>query len=249
MIKTNWTTSENIYFGQIIEVDMISAGMTIIRLDKLLPERIIKKLEKIKKSEQSIAIGKISRITEFKTLSKLISNGIRDRVQNFLMINEINDNHLISIKKDAVFVRNIVPKKLILDDGTQFRFKNNYTTFLKLGQLELYAVPRRFLVDVKGIKDSSLHQKYMIRFILDILNLLEQNDRVEAAATIQQFRKDYIQKLLPIGFYREFNSTSCYTIINGRNIYQFETFTEDNKETLNIIYNLKNIILILANIV
>ena len=56
----------------IVEYDIKSAGFSVIKEKKLLPEKVITKLEGMKKEDRNIAIGKYQK--SIPTLSKEIVN-------------------------------------------------------------------------------------------------------------------------------------------------------------------------------
>ena len=245
----NYTADVDVFLGQITEIDMASAGMTVIRQEKLLPASIIARIERLPKGDQSVAVGKISRIPAFQGLANKVTNGIRRRVEEMLGMNGIGQDRILSVKRDAVFVTGPAPSSLVLRDGTRFKAKNSYTSFCRLGPVEVYAVPRRGIADLKGIPDESrgLHRDFMTRMILDVLLLIEKDQRVEAAHTLQIFKRDYCAKLLPIGFYREFNSASAYAVSAGGRVFQISGSTGPfDKADLEIAYNIRNVIVPLA---
>ena len=244
----NYTADVDIFLGQITEVDMSDAGMSVIRAERLLAPSLIARLEALPKSERSVAVGKISRIPEFKGLANKVTDGIRRRVEAMLKMNEVGDDRILSVKRDAVFVVGPPPAKLLLNDGTKFKLKASYTAFARLGGVELYGVPRRGTADLKGIPEErrGLHSNFTTRMVLDVLGMIERGDRVEAAHTLQLFRRDYASRALPVGFYREFNSASTYAVAAGGRVFQLEGNEVPDKAELEIAYNLRNVITPLA---
>jgi hypothetical protein len=245
----NYTAPVDVFVGQITEVDMVSAGMTVIRSEGLLPRAVLAEVEALPKHQQSVAIGKLSRTPELKALSGKITDGIRRRVENMLQINSIGDDRILSVKRDAVFVTGPPPARLVLSDGTKFKLKNGYTAFAKLGTVEVYGVPRRGTVDLKGVPEEKrhLHRQFVTRMVLDVLGLIERADRVEAAATLQQFLSEYSALRLPAGFYREFNSASAFARHAGRSLYLIDSDgTDIDKSEIDITHNIRNVVIPLA---
>jgi hypothetical protein len=244
----NWTAPHDVFLGQITEVDMSSAGLTVIRQEGLLPAKVLARVEALPKSQQSVAVGKLSRLPEFKGLAGCVTEGIRKRVDAMLQQNDVGADRILSVKRDAVFVTGPAPGRLILQDGTRFKIKGSYTSFASLGGVEVYAVPRRGIADLKGIPDErrELHAKFITRMVLDVLGMIERNNLVEAADTLQQFRRDYAARLLPLGFYREFNSTSAYAVRAGDNVFHLDGESDVDRSAIEIAYNLKNVVVPLA---
>ena len=244
----NWTAPHDVFLGQITEVDMSSAGLTVIRQEGLLPAKVLARVEALPKSQQSVAVGKLSRLPEFKGLAGRVTEGIRKRVDAMLQQNDVGADRILSVKRDAVFVTGPAPGRLILQDGTRFKIKGSYTSFASLGGVEVYAVPRRGIADLKGIPNErrELHAKFITRMVLDVLGMIERNNLVEAADTLQQFRRDYAARLLPLGFYREFNSTSAYAVRAGDNVFHLDGESDVDRSAIEIAYNLKHVVVPLA---
>jgi hypothetical protein len=141
-----------------------------------------------------------------------------------------------------------VPSGLVLRDGTKFRVKGSYTSFCRLGGVEVYAVPRRGFADLKGIPEErrALHKEYTTRMVLDVMGILERGDRVEAAHTLQLFKRDYCARKLPVGFYREFNSASSFAVTAGSRVFQFDGDAGVDRADLEIAHNLRNVIIPLS---
>ena len=245
----NWTAPHDVFIGQITEVDMASAGLSVIRIERLLSPAQIARIEALPKSERSIFIGKLSLNRAHKELSQRITDGIRMRMGQILALNDIGIDRLLSVKRDAVFITGPSPSKLRLPDSTAFAIKSSYTSFAKLGIVEGYAEQRRKIVDVKGLsKDRRhLHANYITRMITDVLALMEQNRLRDAAATLQLFRREYVNLLLPVEFYREFNAASAYLMrVGSASIHCDNIGTEFPLSSIEIAYNVRNVIIPLA---
>ena len=245
----NWTAAHDVFIGQITEIDMASAGLSVIKSERLLPANFIARLESLPKDERSIAIGKLSLKKEFKDVAMKITDGIRYRMGAVLDLNGIGLDRLLSVKRDAVFVTGPAPSKLRLPDGTMFAIKSSFSSFAKLGTVEVYAAPRRKIVELKGIgkEKRHLHDEYCTRFISDVLLLIERNNLRDAAATIQLFRRNYVERMLPEGFYREFNAQSTFVQRFGSMFVSSDTVGSGiDFRNLEIAYNIRNVITPLA---
>ena len=244
----NWTAPVNLFIGQITELDMVSAGLSVIKAERLLPVNIIQRIDRLPKHKQSIAIGKISRLTEFKSLASDITKGIQRYVNMMLTNNNVSEDRILSVKRDAVFITGPCPGQLIINPFIKFKAKHSYTSFIKIGSIEVYAVPKRSIVDIKGIPNERIdrHKDGIIRLVLDFLRYIEIDNANEAAETLQQFRDDYLQRKLPINFYREFNAMSLYAVKAGGHIYQLELGDGLTVNDIEILYNLHNVIIPLA---
>jgi hypothetical protein len=103
-LKSNFTNREISYIRRqpIYEMDMKDAGMSVIRSFKLLPPKIISKLEALPKRQRAIKVGLLRK--KDLAFSKEFHGGMRLVVDEFIRTNEIAESRVICIKNDAVFI-------------------------------------------------------------------------------------------------------------------------------------------------
>lgn len=243
-----FTIAVDVFNGQITEIDMVAAGMTVIRNDALVSPAVLARLERLPKLEQSVAVGKLSRLPGFKDLAGRVTEGIRARLEYVLEINGVTTDRIVSVKRDAVFVSGPPPARMVLSDGTRFKVKGSYTSFARLGQVEVYAVPRRGLAVIKGIPQEKrhLHDDFTTRMVLDVLFMMERDDMKAAAGTLQRFRREYVSRKLPLGFYRSFDSSSGYVMRCGTQSYLFDGESDVDRDDIEIVHNLRSVVIPLA---
>ena len=75
----------------------------------------------------------------------------------------------------------------------------------------------------------------MIDFLLYIINSIQTTDIQNVIIDLGNFYREYINRSLPIGYYREFNSDSRYKI--GGFIVDDIPDTIDNRNAVDISYN------------
>ena len=196
----------------IYEYDMKEAGFSIIKDYMLLDIDTINKLKAMSKHDRAIKIGKIQR--KDKTLSDGLKVGFVDCRQQFITSNNLEDNDIISIKKDALFVKKRCKN---------CEFFNN-------------------ILFRKGISDDmvELHADGILEFIRKVFRTIETGTEIDVIRYIISFLDKYKAKKLPISYYREFNSRSLYTRIDTDDFY--ENYIDDI-DMLNIRYNYDNIII------
>jgi hypothetical protein len=245
-----WTAPVDTLVGtQIVEIDMVSAGMTVIRIDGLVPPDVLARLEAMPKRETSVAVGKLSRTREHAGLSGAVTEGIRRRMELILLENGYAADEILAVKRDAVYVVGRSPSRLVLPDGTAFKIKGAYNAFARLGNVEVYAVPRRGTADVKGMdaEDADLHRPFILRMVLDFLAMVAAGRVDEAASTLARFRSDYVRRLLPVGFYREFGASAGLQLRTpGGVAYQVRGAAGIPIDELDIAFNVRNVIVPLA---
>lgn len=261
--KTMYTdTSVEILISDIIEYDIKSAGLTMIRKFKLLPDDKIKELEAIKdKAALNKTIGNLE--IKNKALVEAKNEKFKDYRIRFYIDNELEDDDILSIKKDALFVKKYC-YELEFDGDVQFVEKNKYFAYMYLNHLELYfkddsdmntrkrivkiSKPKD-LVHVKGIKDDKLeyHRDYMIKFLHTFMKMYAEADIDVTRRYLVKFINQYKKRLLEPGYYREFNQLSNYKVLMDGKLLELE-YT-DEVYNCDISYNYNNIIVPLVSLV
>lgn len=230
-------SSFNIFNGEIIEYDMADAGFNLIKEYNLLSDTTIEKLSKQGKRDRTFSIGKIR--GKNKEFSKELTQKFQDARKLFFEANELEDQDILSIKKDAIItLRPCTNQKF----GTfiNFREKNNYTSYIYTGKLEIYYVPKvdgSYVVDVKGINDDIIkyHNDYLLAFIARYFYNVENHDRAEAIKYINRFITDYKFRKLDVGYYRTFDSNSIF--MEETTDVIFSDYDNADKSKLDIRYN------------
>lgn len=201
---------------EIIEYDMVSAGLNICKEYKLLPENEIEELFQLPKNIRVIRLGLLQK--ENKSLVRDMNEGFKKARQLFFEANKIEDDEVISIKKDAVFVT----KRCRVREFGNIRFepKNTYTSYYRINGMEFYFNNKNG-IDVKGIQNDllELHKDYMLSFLHRFFYMNETSKPKFIIKYLNEFTYNYKTKQLPIGFYRELNRESTFRTgekINGQ---------------------------------
>lgn len=215
----------------IIEYDMKEAGLSLIKEFKLLDNKLIERISKEDKKIRNILIGNIQK--DNKELVKELKEAFIYARKLFFEANNIDNNDIISIKKDAIFVSKIC-KIQKFGDNINFRPKNFYTSYINLGKkLELYYNIEK--LDVKGLSDTNYnkHKDYIINFLKIFISIIESGDIVKSIKYLRNFIDEYKWKKLDIGYYRSFDNKSIYKKID--NDMEFDRCF--NIDELDITYN------------
>lgn len=219
--KTTWMNPniEYLFNSEIIEYDIKDAGFNLIKQYKLLPAEKIQELEKLGKGfERHKQVGILQRNNqEFSTalLSKFAE------IRNiFINMNNIDDNDIISVKKDALFIVGHVEKtKFGIIEFDKKHVYSSYIRFPNVQNLEIYY--SNMGLDVKGMSENAMnrHRIYMLDFLYKTLGMIEiHSTRVKR--NIMKFIEEYKCGQLEEGYYLEFNNMSreINPIFNYRNI-------------------------------
>lgn len=246
--KDLYTTEEYDYIigKKIIEYDIKSAGINLCKYYRLLPKEKLKFLDTLDKNTQKIQIGKYMRSDpEFSENHTKSFKWIR---KEFFKKNDIQDDDVISIKKDAIFIVGRKCKNNVFEN-VEFVEKNIYTSYHKFGNIELYYNSRKNILDVKGINNNNLlYHDAFIEILKHIFRLLEDDKQDEFIKFIQRFSSEYKSAKLEPEYYREFNSGSNFILKNDEDsdlnyVFGLGSIDESLIDRLDISYNYINYIL------
>lgn len=230
--------------SEIVEYDIKSANISIIKTYKMLEPDIISKIENMKKQDRVIAVGKIMK--KDKSFSKNLESYFNSIMNTFIDDNSLDkDYDIASIKRDAAFVINRKIKKSKYGEYINFIPKNKYHAYLFLSPYEFYFGENK--IDVKGIQDDilQLHDNGILSFLFDIINIAERTnmDQVAINRYLQEFCIAYKNRELGFDMYREFTNESRFRY----NIMGEQMLLSDIDESLinkiDISYNYTHIIL------
>lgn len=241
--KDNYVANySSIISSYIREYDISKANINILKESNCITDDLYNYLLLSPKTEREIYVGKMIRYNN--QLSNVLKNGFLNARKNLFESNQIDSFSVLSIKKDAVY---LIDKVL---EHTQFglinfKLANVYTSFYKIGNLELYY--GKELLHVKGINDNNIkkyHNDYIYDLLLYIFEMAEDVGVVEVLLTLNQVLEKYKNLELEIGYYREFNANSKYRLNFNSITYGQDTIgleyiedTYENKKALNISYN------------
>lgn len=230
--------------SEIIEWDIKSANISIIKAYKLLPEDMIEKIENMPKKARNVTVGKIG--MKDKTFMSTLEDKFTEVVERFINENNLDMNYdVLSVKRDAVFVinRNITSNSQM--GAINFIPKNIYTGFIYIKPYEFYWTGKDVEMKNLSIDYQKLHTDGILSFIKDIFILASRNDFKRLKLYLVEFVNAYKKKELPFDFYRTFDSMSKFTIYfdYGDRVIMSDNVDESLLKNLDISYNYINIVL------
>lgn len=234
--RTNYLNKDIVYMKNtvITEYDIRSAGFTVIKSKKLLPEEEIQSLEKVDKQQRNILIGK--RILQFPKISEEIIKTLEEVRRNFVVLNELYDEDILSIKKDAMFIIKKTPTVLKIGDF-EFRQKAKYTSYCYINQKEFYFSSSTDELDVKGVGDEirELQKDYLLKDTKKIFSMAERLTSDQLFVFLKQYRSKYLNRQLNKEVYRDLGNGKFS--ING---YFFDTIGDEELADVDISQNYIN---------
>ena len=207
--KSTWLNPniEYLFNDDIIEYDIHDAGFSLIQQYQLLPPEKIKELERIPKGiQRHIQVGVLQR--DDKEFSKRLTDKFTEVRALFMMMNQLKDDSIISVKKDAIYTIGKVKRTTF--GKVKFMEKNHYSSYIRfpdITNLELYYGENG--IDVKGMGDAAVnrHRLYMLEFLRKTIKSIEQQDSSVKRKFIRFFNQ-YKFDELDEEFYIEFNNVS-----------------------------------------
>ena len=253
--RTTWTNKNiDFLFGtKIVEYDMKSAGFNIARQFKLISEDTAKSLAEMKKDARNKKMGLMQR--NDKEFTKKLSEGFKLCRKWFIVKNEIEEHQILCTKKDAIFLIDTNPEFLNTGYMT-FDAKNTYSSYFKLNKREFYLNPKLNICDIKGLgQGDSLqaihdyHDEYILKFIMEFTRMRERLvDRQFMVRWLTTFIRNYRNRDLDIGFYRQLALKQSYSLYSEEVGDMIDVDDTDDIENVDISYNYMNYILPLANL-
>jgi hypothetical protein len=241
LYKKNTYRNKDIIFlisREIIEYDISQAGYSLVKEYGLLSEDKIKKLEPLSKDARHRRIGLYQK--KDSVFNEKLKDAFIDIRKRFFEANELHDDDVLSIKKDAIFTLRYSNNT---DFGhVHFAEKNHYTSYVFINNLEFLYSPIK--LDVKGVSDDilPLHEEYMLNFMMVCFRNLEVNGQETQLRYLRKFVDKYKARDLPVGYYRRLDINSKFISRDDPDL-EFNSFWEDQKESLDIDYNYKNYVI------
>lgn len=205
---TTWLNPsiEYLFNDEITEYDMKEAGFNLIKQYNLLDASEIKKLSYLEKFDRTIAIGKLQRDKILS--SELFNNAFADMRGKFIDSNQLTDNDILSVKKDAIF--SIKKCNNLIFGRMEFVEKNTYSSYIRFtnnSNIEIFYNDNG--LEIKGIGEAGInrHRLYIIPFINKTIKFIElKNPSIKRQ--LRLFIDDYKSMKLDEGYYIEFNNKS-----------------------------------------
>ena len=224
----------------ITEYDMKSAALSIIKEFRLIPEKYISKLEDLEKDKRNILIGKLQQ--KFPELIKSLNNGYAEARIKFTEENNLQEDRILSIKKDAIFLINPSNIKEDITENIHFRPKNIYSSYTLLNinnPIEIYFTNSKDSLDIKNMQKNikEFQKNYIIKKFYDIMKKYEVLSKEKIFDILKNFRNDYLTRKLPIGYYKSMENNKY-----SYDRFEIEEITEDMVDIIDITYNYNKII-------
>lgn len=216
--RINYSSDIPFIFSSFIrEYDIRKANISILFDKGVITKEEYEYLYNTSRMDRQIRIGLLQKRDS--RVTKILQDGIIEAKKNLFRSNSLNGSNILNIKNDAVFT---VGKELknTKFGNIEFVLKNQYTSYMKVSKIEFYygydRITKNEIFDIKGLgKNIDLHRDYMSDFISYIMYSIENGDIETVLGDFKDFYMQYINRQLPIWYYREYNPESMYSILNS----------------------------------
>ena len=238
--KSLYTMPVDFIITPIYEYDISKANISILLSKGVITKEQHKKFCEMSKQERQVKVGLMMRRNP--DLIRVVEDGCCEARRNFVVSNDIQDDEIVSIRKDSLFITKQVENVAFGD--IRFVHKNTYSLMAKLGNLELYyyydSISGFYNIDVKGIRDELLvkHESSLLTALCDIFYCVVDKRIHDAVKYVSTLANKYDTLNLPIEYYREFNQSSLYRIMtNIGSVYYIDEVTPEVIGCIDIRYN------------
>lgn len=222
------------------EYDLSAANINALYTNGYFDKSTYELFKSYDKKKREVEIGLL--IKRDSRVYEIISSGIINAKKLLFESNNIQDNEVLTIKNDAVF---IISKELpnTVFGNYEFKCKNLYNTYLRILDLEIYYRDSLnsddIFFDIKGISDDKLYlHTAMVSLISEVCYRVQRYDKSDNIRFIMNIYENFLYRRLPIEYYRNLDSFSKYTIINNIGIYSLDNISNDMINIISIDRNL-----------
>ena len=227
------------------EWDLAKANISILRSLNLITEDQYQKYLVMPKQEREVSIGCLRR--DNPNIEAGYQEGIVRARQLFFDINNIDQENVLYIDNDSITtVHSWNDRRAGYISGEinpylNFRIKNRYTSLYRINEIDfLYysdGIQEKYrLKNINQEKIESTHSGYFLDFLLAIAYSIQRYGILDSLNMIKQTYTKYINRELPLQYYREFNSGNRYKVASTPNYIYYSDIGADIN-TVDIYHN------------
>lgn len=221
------------------EYDIIEGGYSVARNNGLLPKAFLKRIAGLTKKERHIEIGKYS--INNKEFTRDLQEGFREYMALFREENAIDDERVLSIKKDSITLFNS-PVRNLKFDNVEFSLRETSTSYLLLNKKEFYLNSKTGGFFYKGLESGTEVKDNLVEEIKSIMGFNEYKNKQFVFEYLQELRESYVTLDLAHTYYRELNSIHMYKLTErlGSNDVYCDFIDDTMIESIDISFNYEN---------
>lgn len=231
---------------RILEYDIVEGGYSVGKELDLFPKKFLRKLETLTKHERHVEIGKFS--INNREFTKDLYEGFKESIKLFRSENKVEDDNVLSIKKDSITLYNSDIKHQKFGN-VLFTLRESATSYLLLNKIEFYYDSKNKKNRYKGLPEG-FGEDDMVNEIFDILGMSEYKKKSQLFEYLKELREAYVTKELFLSYYRELNANASYSMkqrFGGFSIFS-ESIDDDSLDELDISFNYEKYLVPLISI-
>lgn len=178
--------------GNIQEMDMKSAGLSVLTERGYISEELYLDLCDGDKLDRNKALGKAMIDTKIGEMdvAKIVDQDVRSYVNKFIEVNNLKPNNILEIAKDAIFIYNASPKILQFGDHVVFRCKERYFLMIEFPISESNKNPIKVYkkyagIAIRGARIDINHVAYYL--FLELINCVMNKKTQMYFKTLKKF--------------------------------------------------------------
>jgi hypothetical protein len=227
------------------EWDLAKANISILRSLNLISEEQYQDYLVMPKQQREVAIGCLRR--DNPSIEAGYQEGLLMARQLFFDINELEQENVLYIDNDSITTVHTWDDRRAgyingnINPFINFRIKNRYTSLYKINEIDfLYyldgSTEKYRLKNINQEKMENYHSGYFLDFLLAIAYSIQVNGILDSINMVRDTYRRYVNREMPIEYYREFNAGNRYKIASTPyHIYYSEIYADRN--TVDISYN------------
>ena len=227
--------------------DIRAANISVLREKEIINPELYNQLRVAAKIEREVYVGKLQGSDP--AISKALAQGIIEAKQKFFVENGLDDSEILEVDNDAVYVIGNIPIRLQqVSPFVYFKKAEEYTSFYRVKKIEYFYYAnlqsRMEYLNPKGLgsRGIQLHSPFMLDFLKELFMTAQFNGIETALQLLSTFYGNYCSKGLDVGFYRNLNTDSMYSVGNFDKYASYFINTNVDprmKKVLDISYNEK----------
>ena len=195
--------------GDIYEYDISKCNISVSITFKLIDKETYDKLYNMSKKERAITFGCMLR-DKVIDMEKF-DNAIKVTVDHFKKINNLTEDDIDEIAKDAVWTKRRVINT-VLNEYIEFKLKNEATSMFQFKSIKFYYNSRTGRLFQRGL-GSKEYPIYTV--IANAMQLAESGTPRSIYTYLHKAKLDYVNKKLEDKFYEKINKYDSLDIINS----------------------------------
>ena len=228
---------------RIAEYDIVEGGYSISRNEGLLPTKFLRYLKTLDKKRRHIEIGKYA--GEHKEFTKELFEGFRKYVTLFREENLIEDDKILSVKKDSITLYNSPIEQTKFGDYVEFTQREEATSYMLLEKKEFFLNSKTGKFWFKGFDSEIDTRDTLIEEIKKLMEFGEYKPKRFIFEYLRDLRQAYVTRELSHTYYRELNAVNSYKLqreMMGHHVY-LDVVNDDMIDDLHIDHNYQHIIM------